>query len=77
MSLAQTQNAAQILDAYFLETRAKLLEIAANLDRLDRAPGAAALASDPRRAFIHQALAILQSPAPNRAEQILRLYSLQ
>jgi hypothetical protein len=70
-------SAAQILDAYFLETRAKLIEIAANLDRVDRAPDAAAVQSDPRLAFVRDALKILQnSPTANRAEQILRLYSL-
>jgi hypothetical protein len=72
---AKPQSAAEVMDAYFLETRAKLIEIAANLDRVDRAPDLLALRGDPRFAFIHDALAILQSPGPNRAEQIQRLYS--
>jgi hypothetical protein len=67
------QTAAEVLDAYFLETRAKLLEIAATLDRVDRAGG---VANEPRMQFIEGALRILQSAAaPNRAEQIQRLYS--
>ena len=74
--MSATRPAAQIMDAYFLETRAKLIEIAANLDRVDRAPDGETLAGDPRRTFIAQALAILQSPTPHRAERILRLYSL-
>ena len=70
--------AGQVLDGYFLETRAKLLEIAANLDRFDRAADAAALRHDPRQAFVQNALKILSTPAPaaDRAEQIQRLYSL-
>ena len=70
--------AAQVLDTYFLETRAKLLEIAANLDRFDRALDAPSRHDDPRLAFVQNALQILQAPShtPNRAEQIQRLYSL-
>jgi len=67
--------ARQTLDTYFLETRAKLLEIAANLDRVDRSPALHELRGDSRLVFINQALEILQSPAPNRAEKIQRLYS--
>jgi len=73
--------APQVLDTYFLETRAKLLEIAANLDRFDRATMGAdvqANHNDPRLTFIQNALKILQTPSPshNRAEQIQTLYSL-
>jgi hypothetical protein len=68
-------SAADVLDAYFLETRAKLIEIAASLDRIDRAPDLLAIRGDARLRFIHDALAILQSPEPNRAELIQRLYS--
>ena len=68
-------NASRVLDTYFLETRAKLLEIAANLDRVDRAGGMPT--GDARLTFIQTALKILQTSEPNRAEQIQRLYSLQ
>ena len=67
--------ATQVLDTCFLETRAKLLEIAATLDRLDRAPDREQLDSDPRLQFIADALTILQSPSPNRAEQLQLRYS--
>ena len=67
--------ARDVLDTYFLETRAKLIEIAANMDRADRAPEAGALKGDPRMAFVGAALKILQGTSSNRAEQILRLYS--
>jgi hypothetical protein len=73
---------ADVLDLYFLETRAKLLEIAATLDRLDRAtvgatPEDRLASTDPRLTFIQQSLQLLQSANPNRAEQIQRLYSIQ
>lgn len=32
-------NRQQLLDLYYLEARAKLIDLAAFLDRLDRAPG--------------------------------------
>ena len=69
------RTARDVLDTYFLETRAKLIEIAANLDRADRSPDAAAIQNDPRLKFIQGALRILQGPGPNRAEHIQRLYS--
>jgi len=72
---ANPATAAQVLDTYFLETRARLLEIAANLDRADRAPGSAALQHDPRTAFIQKSLHILLTNTADRAEQIQRLYS--
>jgi hypothetical protein len=70
------QNAGQILDAYFLEVRARLIEIAAALDRVDRAPGRQALQNDPRFGFITCSLSVLQSAAPDRAKQIQELYSI-
>ena len=70
------KTATDVLDTCFLETRAKLIEIAANLDRIDRARGTDLVKNDPRLAFVRQALRILQGPGPDRAEKILRLYSL-
>ena len=68
-------HAAQVLDFYFLETRARLLEIAANLDRFDRARDSESLRDDSRMKFIQDSLRILQSSGPDRAERIQRLYS--
>ena len=62
-----------ILDAEFLSIRAKLLEIAATLDRLDRAEGATE--SDPRRARIRQGIDLLTGSTAERAEQIQLLFS--
>jgi hypothetical protein len=60
-------NRQQVLDLYFMEARAKLIDLAAFLDRFDRAPGE----PDFRlRAFI-KALHELQGEGPNRAEKVL------
>ena len=67
----------QVLDTYFLEVRARLIEVAATLDRIDRHPGAAAIKNDPRMAFIHGALDILAGAGPHRAQSIQELYSLK
>ncbi|MHB1036689.1 MAG: hypothetical protein ACYC35_07295 [Pirellulales bacterium] len=63
-----------VLAREFLPIRAKLLEIAASLDRIDRAGGAAS--DDPRLAEIRQGLAVVQSREPNRAERLQMSFSL-
>ena len=67
------RSASEILDRQFLETRALILRIAADLDRLDRAEGA--LAADPRLEKLHRGIEILKADAPNRAEQVQLLFS--
>jgi hypothetical protein len=66
-------DAPEVLNREFLEIRARLLQIAASLDRLDRAAGSAR--SDGRLEQIEQALAILQGSAADRAEQIQLVFS--
>jgi len=60
-------NRQQLLDLYFLDARSKLIDLAAFLDRLDRAEGQA----DFRLAAILQALGHLERREPNRAERVL------
>lgn len=67
--------APQILDREFLEIRAKLLELAASFDRLDRAEGT--VSGDSRESLIQEGLKILQSDEENRAEQLQLLFSRQ
>lgn len=69
--------AAVALDAYFLEARARLLDLAAIYDRIDRGSDARTAASDPRYARLRQALAMLQRPEPGRAELVQQLFSLE
>ena len=57
----------QVLDLYFMEARAKLIDLAAFLDRVDRGTGE----SDFRLTGFKQALQELQSGDPQRAERVL------
>ncbi|MFO0891826.1 MAG: hypothetical protein U0790_22150 [Isosphaeraceae bacterium] len=64
-----------ILERDFLETRGKILEIAAVLDRIDRAPAHHPEHPDPRLGQIRQALEALLVPEPSRAETIQLIFS--
>ena len=64
------------LDAYFLEARCKLLDLAAILDRIGRGDGSAELENDPRLARIRQALEVLHDESDGRAEHIQQIFSL-
>ncbi len=68
--------AAKALDTYFLEARAKILEVAAILDRIGRGRDAAALSDDPRLHKVRQALEVLHDQSGGRAERIQKIFSL-
>ena len=68
-------NAQQILDREFLEIRAKILEIAASLDRIDRADGS--VQDSAERKLVAQGIDILSSDSVDRAEQVQMLFSRQ
>jgi hypothetical protein len=63
---------AQVVDAYFMEHRARLLDVAAFLDRVDRA---GAGEDDFRMRAFRAGVAILQDGKPARARRILELLS--
>jgi hypothetical protein len=63
-----------VVDLYFLEHRAKLLDVAAFLDRVDRAAGHAK-GDDFRVEALRRAAAILIDGKPDRARRILELLS--
>jgi len=71
MSIPMT--APEVLDREFLEIRAKLLELAASFDRLDRAEDS--VKNDPRYDLIMRGLKLLQEDSANRAEQFQLLFS--
>jgi hypothetical protein len=67
MSRHSTLRAKDVVERYFLENRARLLEIAAFLDRVDRAEGAEAAREDHRyRALIHGLRLVLEGEAKTR-----------
>ena len=57
----------QVLDLYFMEARARVIELGAFLDRVDRAEGP----SDFRLPALRTALRELALETPNRAEKVL------
>ena len=65
--------APDVLDREFLEIRAKLLEMAASFDRLDRGEGD--VHGDRRMDLIRRGLKILQRDESGRAEAIQLLFS--
>ena len=67
--------AAEIFDQELLPIRAKLLEVAASLDRIDRANGT--VGNDPRRTQVQAAIQVLLRPEDDRAEQIQLIFSRQ
>jgi hypothetical protein len=66
--------APQIADEYFIENRNRVLEIAAFLDRLDRADPGRESRDFRLRAFA-DALAVLATPQADYVLQIQRLFS--
>lgn len=68
-----------VVDLYFMEHRAKLLDIAAFLDRLDRAASAPSHAAeghdDVRVRALRRAIPLLLDGAPDRVRRILDLLS--
>ncbi len=62
----------KVVDLYFLEHRAKLLDIAAFMDRVERAAPAA---DDFRMAALRRAGAILLDDQPEKARRVLEAFS--
>ena len=69
------------MDAYYLDVRCMLIEVAATLDRYDRAKydsNNGQIPSDPRLGQLYDTLRVLADSAdgePNRSERILNLFS--
>ncbi len=72
------RTADKILEESFLEVRAKLLEVAATLDRIDRAAnqhGDLSPNQHDRRAQVDDAIQICLGDNAERAEQLQQLFS--
>jgi hypothetical protein len=65
--------ASAVLDREFLEIRAKILELGASFDRLERGEGS--VGDDARMTKIREALSVLQEKCGDRAEQIHLIFS--
>ncbi|MDP6468272.1 MAG: hypothetical protein QF918_11065 [Pirellulaceae bacterium] len=69
----------KVLDKYYLEVRCMLIEIAATLDRHDRAleERAGGGEKDERLEKVYEALVILSKPSstPDRSERLLNMFS--
>lgn len=69
-------DAKQTLEQYFFEMRWRALSLAADLDRVERAEGGAALiGADPRLQKLKQAFGVLLDGKANRAEQVQLIFS--
>jgi len=73
--MPRTLNANVALDRYFLETRCKIIEIAANMDRIAEGSGADSAQRDPRVAQIQEAIRILTSNAKDKAAACQLVFS--
>jgi hypothetical protein len=71
--MSSSRTARDIFDLEFLPVRAKLIEVAAALDRIDRSSGS--LANDPRRTQVQAAIQVLLRPDDDRAEQLQLIFS--
>ena len=67
-------SANEVLDREFLAARAKLIELAAILDRIDRAEGDPG--DDSRLAQFRRSLELLATGGTDRAERIQAIFSL-
>jgi hypothetical protein len=68
------QTASTVLDREFLEIRAKLLELAASFDRIDRGEGD--VQADPRMRQIRQAIQVIAGSDADRAARLQLVFSL-
>ena len=76
--MPNSRKVVDVLDRDFLETRSRILDVAAALDRLDRASlgSGEAIPPDRRLDQIRRAIEALLESGPGRSETVQRLFSL-
>jgi hypothetical protein len=74
--MVNTRDSMQVLDHDFLDARGKILEIAAILDRIDRAPARHGEHPDLRLCQLRRAVEALLEPGPGRTETVQQIFSL-
>ena len=65
-----------LLEQQFLEIRCKILDLAAQLDRLQRGGDLEAIEGDPKWAKIQKGIALLATDQPAKAQLVQELFSL-
>ena len=75
--LPPAKSGGELLEMYFLDMRAHLLETAAAMDRIDRASGGAEAMKDERIAKLREACKIGADDKPERAQRFLELLSVE
>jgi hypothetical protein len=73
--MPERTTARKVLDREFLEIRCRLIDIAASLDRIDRADSAQQVAADPRLAQIRGGIEVLLRERAERAERVQAAFS--
>ncbi len=68
-------DASSLLAKEFLEMRCRLIDLAASLDRIERAPGGEVLRNDTRLNQLLHAARLLADGKPDRAERLQMLFS--
>lgn len=68
---------AQVMDLYFLKARAASLDLAAMLDRLQRAEKAGGRVDDVRKERLISALLVLTDEAGDKARRIQEIFSIK
>jgi hypothetical protein len=71
--MTKVRSLTDVFEQEFLPIRAKLLEVAASLDRLDRTSGS--ITSESRLGQIRAAIEVLLRPDDDRAEQVQLIFS--
>ena len=69
------KRAREMLDLYFVENRAKLLDISSFLDRIDRYEGAEEAKADFRYKALAKALKVLLDEGDNRTKALQMIFS--
>ena len=72
--MASNTPAREVLDREFLVIRSRLIDLAAALDRIERADGS--VAGDARLEAVRQSLNVLLGDGDSRAEQLQMIFSL-
>ena len=66
--------ASDVLESEFFSMRAKILELAALLDQIDR--GQESVENDPRMQLVRRGLEVLTGEEPDRAARVQTIFSL-